>query len=600
MKMNLQQYLNKIAAAILWPIRKAFPQLFAYTLMLVVTEVIGIIIRDEMHHACLHRLPAAAFLFALPYMLCLLGEILGILSRWLRTTWHILIHIVLGVLTMGEIFMMLFYTSRYTAIIFQLLGETNMQEASEFISVYVFSWKFFGIVCLLGIILLVEYFLIIKQNQGEWWRNYSWASTVGACLILAILSLSIPEFAQFRHEKAKTIDNQNDCICLWNFYQAADLFSESMRDIDVCLEVQRNLRIDSCDYLSPNIIVCIGESYDKHHSSLYGYPLRTNPLLEHDSLYIFQDVITPINSTTFAFRNFMSLTSADDTLRRWCDSPLFPAVFKAAGYNTVFYSNQFVVEPKTDMFDFQCGFYLDNPKLQPYEFCYRNTVKFPYDGELIDQWESEDRTEMEADSNNLIIFHFMGQHVDACARYPKKWDYFSSDSIQRSELSESEKMEVAAYDNATRYNDWVVHRIIELYKDKDAIVVYFPDHGDEANDFRPCIGRAFNYATGDGACAHCQLDIPLLIYVSPLYCSLHPEMVSRIEGAVQQPFMTDDIPHLLLDLAGIHTTWFSPERSPINEAYKPRERVVMGFNYDSFFRELGTLDFKIGYIKKRN
>ena len=149
MNLNLQHYLNKTTAAILWPVRKAFPQLCAYTLMLVVTEVIGIILRDEMHHACLHRLTAAAFLLALPYVFCLLGEILGIWGRWRRTIWHIVIHIVLGVLTMGEIFMMLFYTSRYLPIIFQLLGETNMQETSEFISVYVFSWEFFWIVCLL-------------------------------------------------------------------------------------------------------------------------------------------------------------------------------------------------------------------------------------------------------------------------------------------------------------------------------------------------------------------------------------------------------------------------------------------------------------------
>lgn len=36
---------------------------------------------------------------------------------------------------------------------------------------------------------------------------------------------------------------------------------------------------DTCLYTSPDIILIIGESYNKRHASLYGYPLETTPRL---------------------------------------------------------------------------------------------------------------------------------------------------------------------------------------------------------------------------------------------------------------------------------------------------------------------------------
>ena len=40
------------------------------------------------------------------------------------------------------------------------------------------------------------------------------------------------------------------------------------------------IKVENSDQHAPLIVLVIGESFNKYHSSLYGYELKTNPLLE--------------------------------------------------------------------------------------------------------------------------------------------------------------------------------------------------------------------------------------------------------------------------------------------------------------------------------
>ena len=45
--------------------------------------------------------------------------------------------------------------------------------------------------------------------------------------------------------------------------------------------------------------------------------------------------------------------------------------------------------------------------------------------------------------------------------------------------------------------------------------------------------------------------------------------------------MIDDMPHFLMDLAGIHCEWYDPTRSLINESYNiNRKRLLLESKYD--------------------
>lgn len=66
-------------------------------------------------------------------------------------------------------------------------------------------------------------------------------------------------------------------------------------------EAMESIAIDSCTFRSPETVLILGESYNKHHAALYGYPLPTTPRLSQEEaagrLYPFTDVVSPANFT---------------------------------------------------------------------------------------------------------------------------------------------------------------------------------------------------------------------------------------------------------------------------------------------------------------
>ena len=81
----------------------------------------------------------------------------------------------------------------------------------------------------------------------------------------------------------------------------------------------------------------------------------------------------------------------------------------------------------------------------------------------------------------LLWFHLLGQHIGASDRFPhtKQFCKFSYKDINRNEsyMTKEKKQDIADYDNATLYNDYVIRKIVEPYMDKPTVMVYFSDHG---------------------------------------------------------------------------------------------------------------------------
>ena len=60
----------------------------------------------------------------------------------------------------------------------------------------------------------------------------------------------------------------------WSFYD------EKRYDIEEIEKIIDLIKVEKTDQKAPLIVLVIGESFNKYHSSLYGYDLKTNPLLE--------------------------------------------------------------------------------------------------------------------------------------------------------------------------------------------------------------------------------------------------------------------------------------------------------------------------------
>jgi heptose-I-phosphate ethanolaminephosphotransferase len=413
------------------------------------------------------------------------------------------------------------------------------------------------------------------------------------CSIYFSLPFRISFFKILNAESIFEIDN-------YVSYQALNtpfhnlLFGLKLRDLERkelgnLAKVQQNIQIDSCTFNSPEIVFIIGESYIKSHSQLYGYQMETTPLQKQRTtdtgnglLIPFTDVITTSNYTSTVFKNIFSLKSIDDQ-KDWGKSSLFPVLFRKAKYHVSFITSQFVQDSRRDIFDLTGGLFLNNNEISSLSFDCRNNKDLRYDETLLEYYDS---LKVYNKEYNLTIFHMIGQHIDFYKRSPKEWKKFQLKDYQdRQDINEQEKIYVADYDNATLYNDYVVDQIIKRFENKDAVVIYMPDHGEGCYDGGHRLGRMPKGEYSKSILQN-EYDIPFWIWCSKMYQENHPHFFQQIKDAQNRPFMTDDIPHLLLYLGGIKCHEYQEKKNLISPYYDVhRKRLLNGeVDYDSIIR----------------
>ena len=125
------------------------------------------------------------------------------------------------------------------------------------------------------------------------------------------------------------------------------------------------------------------------------------------------------------------------------------------------------------------------------------------------------------------------------------------------------------------YNDSIVNQIVKRFENKNAIVIYMPDHGEECyEENRGFICRNHSAAI-DWPLAHYEFEIPFWVYCSPSYRASHPDIYMQIVQAKHRRFMTDALPHMLLYLAGIHAKDYHKEYNVLSPDYnESRPRIL--------------------------
>ena len=352
--------------------------------------------------------------------------------------------------------------------------------------------------------------------------------------------------------------------------------------------------VDSCDFTSPHIVLIIGESCNRRHSSLYGYDKQTAPrqctMAERGELVRFDDVVSSWNVTCESFQYMFSLYDAGEIQaftkerRRWYDYPLFTELMKQAGYDNLFLSNQFVLNKGASLSAYKEDVFLNSPRLSQAQFSRRNRERHPYDEGLIDDFHGLFNA---GAPHTFTLFHFLGLHTQFRERYPEAWDHFKPADYPRTDLSEEQKAILAAYDNAMRYNDHVIARIVDLFRDRDCIVLFVPDHGERIFDHGTEWGRNLSWEADD---VRQQFQIPFWIWASPTYRARRADLWQCIQQSARRRFSTDRLPHLILRLAGLHTPCYKPSSDLLSPDYdEHRPRII---------REEQDYDRLVGHHKK--
>lgn len=539
-------------------------------------------------------------LFTELYILCaLLAAMPQRVRRWIRG----IVCAVLYAAAIADVWCFVRLGSTINPSMLMLIGETNSNETSEFLSTYL-TWN--TIVSPVGTILL-----IIPIHITTWaiCKSRTLERLTGNTLrppfftrhnrLLTILS-GVTVTAVFVYSLTDCFDNKKATVRLMSYNNIGSVEHELTKPDRAVLympihrlafsiyanhltamqlvrlvEATNHIKIDSCTFRSPDIVLIIGESYNRHHSQLYGYDVPTTPRqLERErlgELVAFKDVISPWNLTSYVFKYVFSLHSVGDS-GQWCDRPLFPEIFKKAGYHVTFVTNQFLPKTGEAVYDFSGGFFLNDPKLSAAQFSARNTSLHRFDDGILADYDSLSHKQGRA---NLTILHLMGQHVAYHDRTPKRWSHFKPGDYRHRKLKSWERGFLADYDNATLYNDSIVDEVLQRFEDREAIVIYMPDHGEECfGDDMHIVGRLHS-ATIDYRLAHEEFEIPFWIWRSHKYAEAHPEIDTEIKAACNRPFMTDNVAHLLLYLGGIACPEYCDSRNPLSQNYDSlRPRVI--------------------------
>lgn len=497
----------------------------------------------------------------------------------------------LYILAIADAFLNKLFYAKVGPEVLNLILDTNQQESREFIDQYLkFDIIFSGIGLLLIIIIIhiiCEYFSHQLFNKIRFWNNFIFKTV---CVFLIFIATGISINSRIKLIKIMSTQNTAETDSYINNYTLNTpannlLFGFKMRqlankDFSVIADYQEKIHVDSCSYTSKHIVFIIGESYIKSHSQLYGYQQPTTPrqlkrTLEgsNGKLVPFTNVISPANLTSVVFKNVFSLHSIDDK-SSWTSFALFPVLFKDAGYHVTFITNQFVKAIQQDVFNFSGGLFLNDNRLNKLQFDTRNTSTHQYDEGVLTDYDSLKRYNTGKD---LTIFHLAGQHIYFDKRTPNERKVFKeNDYRKRNDLNKKERQTVADYDNATLYNDYIVDAIIKLFEKEDAIVIYMPDHGEECYDSIHRVGRMPQGNYSPKMIVN-EFEIPFWIWCSDSYIEKHAQIFEQIKEAKDRPFMTDDIPHLLLYLAGIQYKDYKESKNILSPQFdSQRKRMIDG------------------------
>lgn len=535
-------------------------------------------------------------------------------AKWLKRFIYVFFYMIVLV----DVYCFVKFDTTITPTMLLLVGETDSREAAEFLESYLTGSVVFSRLGWVLLVLLAHVaWVLIWHNRPKckawleaktgmalgvpgWWRMAEpWLGLV--FLVMFVVStvkcfadktafvrlMSYDNIGQVEHELTKKEKAQ---LYLPGFRLVFSIYANELtaKQVKTLVENIDKAKVDSCSFRSKNIVLIIGESYNRHHAGLYGYHKDTTPRQEvraqKGELIPFSDVVAPWNLTSFVFKALFSLYAVGDK-GEWCDYPLFPELFRKAGYHVTFLTNQFLPQAKEAVYDFSGGFFLNNPQLSHAMFDTRNTRLYRYDDGLLGDY---DRLQRNNGENNLIIFHLKGQHVDYRTRFPRDRRHFNPEDYDRPELKQKELRVLADYDNAILYNDSIVDQIIKRFEDEDAIVVYVPDHGEECYEGDVHFYGRMHSTEITARLAREEFDIPFWIWCSHSFMVGHPALFNDIVKAKDRRYMTDALPHLLLYLGGISSPHYRDDLNVLSDGYNEKRPRMLKNTTD--YDKLGVED----------
>lgn len=434
-------------------------------------------------------------------------------------------------------------TSPDSSIVLNAVANTSREESAEFFAMYwpsILVWKLLALVSLVS--LLVSLWL--------WWKSppepldiKGWR-IIASVLICALISVAFV---------LKPWRNHHPMLFWPAWVQTVALLQTQWINLGNQRKLQKILASKqevTLTHASPDtMVLVIGESINRDHLSLYGYPRDTTPQLlsrhqaHPDRFQIFRHAWSVDAGTVAALRNFFLLSGSDENKLHLL------ALASAAGFKTWWITNQ------DDLSIDQEHARLADNVHQLNQIPGRSSKSL--DEVTLPVLEEALRDPF---PRKLIVVHLMGAHPHYKLRTPPEWPGFtdSRDAVFQALKEQGRSYRARTlrndYDSAIQYHDSILASTLDATQrfGNNAIWLYFSDHGQEVASLSNRAGHS--PSTVDG------YRIPLIIWGNGL-----PE--KSIETG-HLPVRSDWLGYSVLRLLGVDWEGYQADKDVLNPLYR--------------------------------
>lgn len=433
--------------------------------------------------------------------------------------------------------------------IVDIIYETNPKESSEFLTTYLSLKQ-----CCIYILSL-SFYITLSWIIAKFISRYKFSTYVAYGLIMGgVFIVGFSGYSFIKYRNGYSIPQYST---LTRLIHASYILESRVAENNTIIENCKELLLTPYSSM-PNdsliAVLVIGESHSYFHTPSYGYEKNTMPLISRhtQSLIWLKDVVAVSDHThgvmTSLFEHYLPKSNK---------LIVFPAAFKHLGFVTSMYDNQYLPGQGIN--------FINDYRLSNLVFNNRNKHSVS-DENLIKMGQSE-MTERQ-----LIIYHLFGSHYTYETRYPyDRFGKFRANQYDKKHSIEQREI-LAHYDNSLLYTDFVLNSLITDLANKNAVVVYVSDHGEEVFDIDEYMGHGNSSMRSDKSF---QLRVPMFVWMSKKYIKTYPQKYNQILANVLKPFITSNLSNLMLDLVEAPPYLYIPSKSIANKSFTPQKRIVL-------------------------
>jgi len=472
--------------------------------------------------------------------------IFAVANTLLSRYFAIIIYVFLSFLVLVKISFYTHYNSVLTASAFYIVFETYTTELKEFLENYL-SIRILLLIASLIFILL--YTIIFKFDKLIVKPPKQLSKVKFRCILLLIfLASTLLINYKFSKENILLLAYSAHKDYMYHKIEINNLFTSSKSDIFGDVKKSNTAQTH---------IVVIGESISRQNMQLYGYNRETNPLLSKlaSELNVFSKVRSPHVNTLTSLEKIFTLSSLKNNNPK--KNGTLVQLANNAGYKTYWISNQQPI-----------GFY-ETVSFSISQACDKKyfTNTNHGDEQAYDEviFSKLDKVLSNKDENRVVFIHLIGAHYKYSNKYPEAFNYFYDNDYMALNKTKDGAEIVNAYDNAVRYNDFVIFNIIDKLKKENlsSTLTYFSDHGEDVYlTNENIVGHDLYHATEP------MYQVPFLLWMSEKYSFSRGESIKSMNANLNKKYILDEFIHSFADIATIKFDSYVPEKSIFHKNYK--------------------------------